>query len=29
MVVDAAIAAGFERIKINAVILKQQNDNGY
>ncbi|MGI2058756.1 GTP 3',8-cyclase MoaA [Shewanella baltica] len=25
--IDAAIAAGFERIKINAVILKQQNDN--
>ncbi len=25
--IDTAIAAGFERIKINAVILKQQNDN--
>ncbi|MGI2131279.1 GTP 3',8-cyclase MoaA [Shewanella baltica] len=25
--IDSAIAAGFERIKINAVILKQQNDN--
>lgn len=25
--IDAAIAAGFERIKINVVILKQQNDN--
>ena len=25
--IDAAIAAGFERIKINTVILKQQNDN--
>lgn len=25
--IDAAIAAGFERIKINAVILKQRNDN--
>ena len=25
--IDAAIAAGFGRIKINAVILKQQNDN--
>lgn len=25
--IDAAIAAGFERIKINAVILKQKNDN--
>ncbi|EGT3626087.1 GTP 3',8-cyclase MoaA [Morganella morganii] len=25
--IDAAIAVGFERIKINAVILKQQNDN--
>ncbi|MGI2126860.1 GTP 3',8-cyclase MoaA [Shewanella oncorhynchi] len=25
--IDAAIAAEFERIKINAVILKQQNDN--
>ena len=25
--IDAAIAAGFERIKINAVILKQLNDN--
>lgn len=25
--IDAAIAAGFERIKINAVILKEQNDH--